>query len=122
MDGTIRTFVVSAVAVVILLTVHAPISLANGAPIAGIVKSIDTVAGTFVVESTSKGRTRQVTIHIRGGSKIVRFQRAADASRPAFSEQAASLGDLKTGWTVSVKTRHEGDKEVAEIVNVVHEK
>jgi hypothetical protein len=29
---------------------------------------------------------------------------------------------MKPGWTVSVKTRHEGDKEVAELVNVVHEK
>lgn len=92
------------------------------APIAGVVKSVDTSAGTFLVESTVRGRVRQVVIHVRPESKIVRFIRATDPGKSGFSEQAAALGDLKPGWTVSMKTRHEGTKEVAEIVRVVHEK
>ncbi len=92
------------------------------APIAGVVKSVDTGAGTFLVESTVRGRVRQVVIHVRPESKIFRFVRATDPGKSGFSEQAASLADLKPGWTVSVKARHEGNNEVAETVRVVHEK
>lgn len=92
------------------------------APIAGLIKSVDTTAGTFVVESTVRGRVRQVVIHVRPESRIVRFIRSTDPGKTGFSEQSASLADLKPGWTVSVKTRHEGANEVAEIVRVVHEK
>lgn len=95
---------------------------ADEAPIAGIVKSVDTAAGTLVVESTSRGRVRQVTIYTRPESKVLRFVRSADAAKPGFTEQPATLADLKPGWTVSVKTRHEGAKEVAEIVRIVHER
>lgn len=34
----------------------------------------------------------------------------------------AALADIEPGWVVSVKTPHERDKEVAEVVRVVHEK
>jgi hypothetical protein len=95
---------------------------ADEAPIAGIVKSVDVSAGTFLVESTTRGRVRQVVIHMRPESKLVRFTRSGDAGKAGFSEQPATLADLKAGWTVSVKTKHEGDKEVAELVRVVHEK
>ena len=94
---------------------------ADAAPIAGTVKSVDPAAGTFVVQSTSRGKTREVVIHMRPASKVVRFVRSTDATKPGFNEQPAALGDLKVGWTVSVKTKHEGDKEVAELVKVVHE-
>jgi len=29
---------------------------------------------------------------------------------------------LKAGWTVNVTTRHQGNREVADVVRVVHEK
>ena len=121
MGRALRT-IVSAIALVLSVgLVDALPALADSAPIAGTVKSVDTPAGTFVVESVSKGKVRQVTIHMQGDSKIVRFRRSLDASKPGFNEQPAALADLKPGWTVSVKTRHEGDKEVAELVKVVHE-
>jgi hypothetical protein len=95
---------------------------ADEAPIAGVVKSVDAAAGTFLVESGSKGKVRHVTIHMRPESKIVRFARSVDATKSGFTEQPVTLAELKPGSTVSVKTRHEGDKEVAEIVRIVHEK
>jgi hypothetical protein len=49
-------------------------------------------ARTIALESTVKGKTRQVVVH------------------------------LKPGWVVSVETKHEGDKEVAELVKVVLER
>lgn len=122
MGRVVRTIVSAVALVVSAALVAAPPAPADSAPIAGTVKSVDTPAGTFVVESVNKGKVRQVTIHMRGDSKIVRFKRSADASKPGFNEQPAALADLKPGWTVSVKTRHEGDKEVAEVVRVVHEK
>lgn len=94
---------------------------ADEAPIAGVVKSVDTAAGTFLVESTSKGKVRHVVIHMRPQSKVVRFTRSTDAGTSKFIEQPSTLGELKAGWTVSVKAKHEGDKEVAEVVRVVHE-
>lgn len=100
----------------------APGVAADEAPIAGIVKSVDAAAGTFLVESTSKGKVRQVVIHMRSESKVVRFTRSTDAGKSGFNEQPSTLGELKAGWTVSVKAKHEGDKEVAEVVRVVHEK
>ena len=98
------------------------VASADEAPIAGTVKSVDIAEGTLLVESASKGKVRQVVIYMRPESRVVRFARSTDASKPGFSEQPATLGDVKPGWTVSVKTKHEGDKEVAEVVRVVHEK
>jgi hypothetical protein len=100
----------------------APSVAADEAPIVGVVKSVDTATGTISVESTTQGTVRQVVIYVRQESKVVRFTRSTDPGKAGFSEQASSLADLKLGWTVSVKARHEGDKEVAEIVRVVHEK
>jgi hypothetical protein len=34
----------------------------------------------------------------------------------------AALTDLEPGWSVGVTTRHEGEREVAEIVRVVFER
>jgi len=96
--------------------------LADEAPIAGTVKNVDTATGTLLVESAVRGQVRQVVIHMRAESRVVRFVRSTDAGESGFTEEVATLGDLKPGWVVSVKTRHEGDKEVAEIVRVVHEK
>ena len=95
---------------------------ADEAPIAGTVKNVDMATGTLLVESAVRGQVRQVVIHMRPESRVVRFVRSTDAGKSGFTEQAATLGDLKPGWMVSVRTKHEGDKEVAEIVRVVHEK
>src|SRR2546426_10162610 len=37
-------------------------------------------------------------------------------------EQPLTLSDLKPGWVVSVSTKHEAGKEVAEVVKVILEK
>ena len=120
MRAEARSLVV-AIAVVFLLGLAVDVS-SDDAPIAGVIKNVDTGAAILLVESTVRGRVRQVVIHVRPESKIVRFIRSTDPGKSGFSEQAASLADLKTGWTVSVKARHEGTKEVAEIIRVVHEK
>ena len=117
-----RAEIRSLVAAVAFLLSLAAVASSDEAPIAGVVKSVDTSAGTFLVESTARGRVRQVVIHVKPESKIVRFIRSTDPGKTGFSEQAATLADLKPGSTVSVKTRHEGAKEVAEVVRVVHEK
>ena len=39
-----------------------------------------------------------------------------------FVEQSLALSDLKPGWLVSIETRHEGNKEVADLVKVVLER
>lgn len=117
----VRSLIV-AVAVAVLLPAFGTMGSADEAPIAGMVKDVDAASGTLLVESRTKGTVRDVTIHVRPESKIVRFVRSADASKPGFSEQPVALADLRPGSTVSVKTRHEGEKEVAEVVRVVHEK
>jgi hypothetical protein len=110
-----------AIVAALLLCVGASAS-ADEAPISGTVKNVDAAAGTMLIESASKGKVREVVIHVRPDSKVVRFVRSTDATKPGFSERPALLADVKPGWTVSVKTKHEGQKEIAEVVNVVHEK
>jgi hypothetical protein len=107
--------------IALVLTAASGVS-ADGAPIAGVVKSIDTAAGILVLESMSRGRVRQVVIHMRAESKVVRLVRSTEPGKSGVSEQPSRLGELKAGWTVSVETRHEGNKEVAQVVRVVQEK
>jgi hypothetical protein len=95
---------------------------ADEAPISGTVKSIDAAAKTVTLESTAKGKTRQVVVHLKPGAKIVKFVRATEPGKTGFVEQPLALTDLKPGWVVSVETKHEGDKEVAELVRVVLER
>ena len=95
--------------------------LASGdeAPIAGTVKAVDAGAKTLTVEARAKGKVRDVVIDIRPTTKIVRFARESVSGQ--IKEQAAAFEDLRSGWTVSVTTKHEGHREVAEFVRVVHE-
>ena len=79
-------------------------------------------ARTIALESTAKGQTRQVVVHLKPGAKIVKFVRATEPGKTGFVEQPLALTDLKPGWVVSVVTKHEGDKEVAELVKVVLER
>ena len=59
-------------------------------------------------------------IDVRPEARIVRFVRGA--GKTGFVERPATLGDLKPGWSVSVITRYEGEREVAEVVKVVFER
>lgn len=98
------------------------IASADEAPISGTVKSVDSAAQTVTLETTAKGKTRQVVVHLKPGGKVVRFTRSTTPGQTGFVEQAVALADLKPGWIVSAATKHEGDKEVAELVKVVLER
>ena len=93
---------------------------ANGAPISGIVRSVDTANRTITVEASTRGKTRQVVIDITPATKIVRFVRAADGT--GMKEQNAALEDIRAGWTVTVQAHHQGNREVADTLRVVHER
>jgi len=97
-------------------------AIADEAPIAGTVKAIDAAARTVTLESTAKGKTRQVVVHLEPGARIVKFVRAAEPGKTGFVEQPLALTDLEPGWVVSVEAKHEGDKEVADTVKVVLER
>jgi hypothetical protein len=113
----------AALAVVILggWLVAAP-AAADEAPISGAVKAVDAAASTVTLESTAKGKTRTVVVHLKPGAKVVKFTRATEPGKTGFVEQPLSLADLKPGWIVSVETKHEGGKEVADLVKVVLER
>ena len=98
------------------------VAFADEAPISGTVKSIDPAAQTVTLETTAKGKTRELTVDIKPASRIVRFARATEPGKTGFVEQTATLGDLKPGWVVSVTTKHEGGREVADLVKVVLER
>lgn len=98
------------------------VATADEAPISGTVKSVDPAAQTLTIESTAKGKTRQVVVHLKPGGKVVRFTRPTEPGKTGFVEQAVTLADLKPGWIVSAATKHEGDKEVADLVKVVLER
>ena len=106
----------------IISLVAAGAVFADEAPISGTVKAVDPATNTLTIETTSQGKIRTVTIEIRPASKIVRFTRTSEPGKAGFAEQLASLSDLKPGWVVSVTTKHEGGREVAEIVKVVFER
>jgi hypothetical protein len=111
---------------IIALLISGLISLsmafADEAPISGTVKSIDPAAQTVTLETTAKGKTHEVTVDIKPASRIIRFTRSAEPGKTGFVEQPAALDDLKPGWVVSVTTKHEGGREVADIVKVVLER
>ena len=100
----------------------ATVAVADEAPIAGSVKAVDAGARTVTLEATAQGKTRQVVVHLKPGARVVRFVRATDPGKTGFVEQLLPLTALKPGWIVSVETKHEGDREVAELVKVVLER
>jgi predicted phage gp36 major capsid-like protein len=114
---------VNRIAVLLLGSVLAVVTAtADEAPISGAVKSVDPAGQTVTVETTTKGKTRQVTVHLKPGAKVVKFVRSTEPGKTGFFEQPVALGDLKPGWVVSIATKHEGDKEVADLVKVVLER
>ena len=102
--------------------VGAAFAVTDEAPISGTVKAIDHSANILTLQTTAKGTTRDVTILLKPDSKIVKFARATEPGKTGFVEQPLTLADLKPGWVVSVTTKHEAGKEVAEVVKVIFEK
>ncbi len=91
-------------------------------PISGTIKAIDSAAHTLALETTAKGKTRQVTVDIRRHTKILRFVRPTEPGKGGFVEQEVTLGDLRPGWVVSVTAKHDGGREVADVVKIVLER
>ena len=110
------------VAFVVVGLVGAGSAVADEAPISGTVQAIDASANTLRLQTTVKGKTRDVTIVLKPDSKIVKFARATEPGKTGFVEQPLTLADLKPGWVVSVTAKHEAGKEVAEVVKVIFEK
>jgi hypothetical protein len=104
------------------LLLFAALTVADEAPISGTVKAVDAAAQTVTLESTAKGKTRQVVVHLKPGARVVKFVRPTEPGKTGFVEQPLPLTALKPGWVVSVETKHEGDKEVADLVKVVLER
>jgi len=109
-------------AAVMAMLILADVAAADEAPISGIVKAVDTANQTVTLEVTGRGKTRQVVVHLKPGARVVKFVRASEPGKPGFVEQQLLLADVKAGWVVSVETKHEGDREVAELVKVVLER
>lgn len=114
-----RSILGSVVTAMLLL---ATVAVGDEAPISGTVKAVDAAAQTVTLEATAKGKTRQVVVHLKPGARIVKFVRATEPGKTGFVEQPLALTDLKPGWIVSVEAKHEGNKEVAELVKVVLER
>ena len=97
-------------------------AFADEAPISGAVKAVDVGAQTLTLEVASKGKMREVIVHMKPGAKVVRFTRATEAGKTGFIEQEVPLSTVKVGWIVSATTKHEGNREVAEQVKIVVER
>src|SRR2546425_3706459 len=110
------------VAFIVVGVVSAAHSVADEAPISGTVKAIDTSGKTLTLQTTAKGKTRDVIIVLKPESRILRFARSTEPGKTGFVEHSLSISDLKPGWIVSVTTKHEGGDEVAETVTVVMER
>ena len=106
---------------VVMMAISPAALRADEAPITGTVKAVDSAGNILAVQAMAKGKPREVAIHVRPDTKIVRFVRGAEG-KGGFDEQTAALADIKPGWTVTVTTVHEGDKEVARLIRIVHEK
>ena len=89
------------VAFVVVGLVGAGSAVADEAPISGTVQAIDASANTLRLQTTAKGKTRDVTIVLKPDSKIVKFTRAMEPGTTGFVEAG---------------------KEVAEVVKVILEK
>ena len=116
------TMVTRFLAVVVSVVLCGALAWADEAPISGTVTAVDAGAQTVTLESTAKGKTRQVVVHLKPGTKIVKFARSPEPGKTGFVEQALGLTDLKPGWIVSAATRHEGEREVAEQVKIIVER
>lgn len=115
-----RTFIAVGLLCALVAGSRGDLAVADEAPITGTLKAVDAMKRILTVEASARGRTREVKIDIKPETAIVRFARGSDGK--GFGEQAATLEDIRPGWTVTVKTRHHGRREVAETVRVVQER
>ena len=115
-----RTFIAIGLLCGLFVVTGRDVVFADEAPITGTVKAVDATKKILTVEASARGKTREVEIDIKPETRIVRFVRGSDGK--GFGEQAATLEDIRPGWTVTVKTNHQGSREVAETVRVVHER
>ena len=72
------------VLILVVVLVGSGAARADEVPISGTVKSVDTRANTLTVEVTASGKTRQVTVYLKPGAKIVRFTRATEPGKTGF--------------------------------------
>lgn len=115
-----RTTTMMATSLLCLMLVFAAAFVgADAAPITGTVKAVDLRNKTLTVEAAERGKIRRVIIEVPPATKIVRVARGAD-DKPS-GEQAATLEEIQPGWTVTVKTKHQGHREIADSVRIVHE-
>ena len=98
------------------------LALADKSPISGTIKTIDPAAQTLTLQTTAKGKARTVTIDMKPTSRIVRLAPSTEPDKHGFTEQPATLHDLKPGWTVSVTTEHEGKRKITALVKVMLER
>src|SRR5437899_11908916 len=96
--------------------------VADEAPISGTVQAIDASANTLRLQTTAKGKTRDVTIVLKPDSKVVKFARATKPGTTGFVEQPLTLSDLKLGWVVRVTSKHEAGKTGGEVAQATVEK
>jgi hypothetical protein len=98
------------------------LALADEAPISGTIKTINPAAQTMTVQTTAKGRSREVTIVMKPSTRIVRFTHSTEPDKHYFAEQPATLNDLQSGWIVRVTTQPGGARGMAELVQVMLER
>src|SRR5439155_22661704 len=90
-------------------------SVADEAPISGTVKAIDASGKTLTLQTTAKGKTRDVTIILKPEAKIVKFTRPTEPGKTGFVAQPLALSDVKPGWIGSVPTRQQGGNGGADV-------
>ena len=85
------TMVTRFLAVVVSVVLCGALAWADEAPISGTVTAVDAGAQTVTLESTAKGKTRQVVVHLKPGLRSLRP--SACSTKPVFpgSEERANL-------------------------------
>jgi hypothetical protein len=69
-------------------------AFADEALISRTVRSIDPAAQKVTLETTAKGKTRQLMIDIKPASWTVRFTRSTEPGNIGFVEQTAALAGM----------------------------
>jgi hypothetical protein len=100
----------------------AGVTAGDEAPVAGTVQAVDLTAKTLTVEARARGGPRLVVIEVRAESKIIRSRRSSDPARPGFVEEPVLLEQIKPGWSVSVTTKHDADREIAVVIKILAER
>lgn len=83
---------------------------------------MDEAARALTLDTSARGNTREVVVHLKPGARIVKFVRPSEPGKAGFEERPLALADLKVGSIVSIETRHGGHRGVADLVKVVLER